>query len=55
MNQADTRRFFQSIDLFNTLEPIGSIYERNYIPKNSLGGRASKKSKIIITLDGEKF
>ena len=29
-NQKDVNRFFQSIILFNTIEPIGSIYENSF-------------------------
>ena len=38
-DQDDWRRFFQSMCEFNTLNPIGSIYEK------TLGGRASKNLK----------
>jgi REP element-mobilizing transposase RayT len=40
----DVNRFFQSMIEFNTLEPIGSIYE-NFFRKKQLGGSASKKSE----------
>lgn len=46
MDQKDIQRFFQSMCEFNTLEPIGSIYEKTYLPKkNNFGSRASKKDK----------
>lgn len=40
---ADFDRFLQSMQEFNTLDPIGSIYERTYSQK--LGGEASKSDK----------
>jgi len=43
-NQRDLNRFFQSMVLFNTEEPIGSIYEHTYI-KNTFGSSTSKKIK----------
>lgn len=43
LDQNDQRRFFQSMCEFNTLNPIGSIYEKTYLNKIALGGRASKK------------
>ena len=33
LNVANMRRFFQSMEEFNTLEPIGSIYQNNYRKK----------------------
>lgn len=42
-------RFFQSMDEFNTLEPIGSIYARSFVKKNPLRGEASKeKNKKLV-------
>lgn len=48
LNQKDVNRFFQSIVLFNTIEPIGSIYEKTYLPKrkSNFGGEASKKGTV---------
>jgi putative transposase len=43
MDQYDLQRFFQSMFVFNTLEPIGSIYEHTYLKK--FGSEASKKEK----------
>lgn len=46
-NQKDIERFFKSIILFNTIEPIGSIYEKTYLPKrNNFGGSTSKKGTV---------
>ncbi len=45
MNQRDIQRFFQSMDEFNTLEPIGSIFENSFRRKSGLGSLASKKKK----------
>lgn len=39
----ELRRFFQSMDEFNSLEPIGSIYENSF-RKDQFGSRASKKT-----------
>lgn len=44
MNQKDLQRFFQSMDLFNTVEPIGSIYEKIFA-QNKFGSSTSKKKK----------
>ncbi len=41
----DLQRFFQSMDEFNTFEPIGSIFENSF-RKNPLGSKASKLSKM---------
>lgn len=46
MDKQDFSRFFQSTNEFNTLEPIGSIYEKVHSSKNKFGSKASKsKSK----------
>jgi|SRR3989344_3403528 len=42
----DLQRFFQSMNEFNVLEPIGSIYENSFSNKQ-LGGLASKSEKLI--------
>ena len=42
MDNRDYARFFQSMDLFNALEPIGSIFENSFRQKSPLGGLASK-------------
>ena len=40
-DQEDLDRFFKSINEFNTLDPIGSIYE------SSFGGSTAKYSKLV--------
>lgn len=45
MNQRDIQRFFQSIGEFNTIEPIGSIFENSFRKKPVLGSEASKAAK----------
>jgi hypothetical protein len=51
LDEADIRRFYQSVEEFNTLEPIGSIYEHSFVKR--LGSEASKskasKSKPAAT------
>ncbi len=42
----DQKRFFQSMHEFNTLEPIGSIYEKQFIDKK-FGSKASKSEKLV--------
>lgn len=42
----DISRFFQSMEMFNTLEPIGSLHE-NYYAKKKFGGLASKSDKLV--------
>ncbi|MEW5908065.1 MAG: transposase [Patescibacteria group bacterium] len=41
----DLSRFFQSMEEFNTIEPIGSIFESSFRQHNFVGGSASKCSK----------
>jgi len=43
-NKDDIARFFQSMTEFNSIEPIGSIYENSF-NLNQLGSRASKSNK----------
>lgn len=43
-DQDDVNRFFQSMDEFNVIEPIGSIYENSFI-KNKLGNETSKSDE----------
>ena len=45
-DQNDITRFLQSMDEFNTLEPIGSIYENSFV-KNQLGNPTSKLVNFI--------
>lgn len=42
-DQKDIMRFFQSMDEFNTLEPIGSIFENSFRKNRGLGSRTSKR------------
>ncbi len=44
MRPADMARFFRSMEMFNMLEPIGSIHE-NYYAKKKFGGLAAKSEK----------
>ena len=46
----DTNRFIQSMVEFNTIDPIGSIYEKTYATKNTsanFGGSTSKKERLV--------
>lgn len=47
MDQQDLRRFLESVEEFNVIEPIGSIYELSFI-KNRLGGRSTKPKLVSI-------
>lgn len=40
------KRFLQSMEEFNSIEPIGSIYE-NFFRKKQLGNPVSKKDKLV--------
>lgn len=42
----DLQRFYQSLREFNSVEPIGSIFE-NHLIKNNFGDPTSKKEKLI--------
>ena len=46
-DQNDLQRFLQSILEFNTIEPIGSIYENSFI-KNKLGNETSKSNEKLV-------
>lgn len=49
-DQSDFRRFFQGMEEFNAMNPIGSIYENSFRKKDSLGNGVSKsenKEKLI--------
>lgn len=48
LDEADIRRFYQSVEEFNTLEPIGSIYEHSFVKR--LGSEASKSKPAATTL-----
>lgn len=44
----DFQRFLQSMNEFNCIEPIGSIYENSFNKKNKqLGSLASKSNKLV--------
>lgn len=45
LHRDDVQRFLQSMDVFNAVEPIGSIYEHSF-SKHPLGRRTSKSQKI---------
>lgn len=48
LDHYDLERFFQSMDEFNVIEPIGSIYVNSFKEKkDSLRGRASKSEKLV--------
>ena len=44
-DQYDVSRFIQSMEEFNTLDPIGSIHEKSF---NELGGRTPKWIVLIV-------
>lgn len=44
-DKSDLKRFLQSMDEFNTKNPIGSLYENSFIKE--LGGKASKLVNFI--------
>jgi len=44
LDQADSIRFLQSMKLFNSVQPIGSIYEHGYV---KLGSEASKLKPLV--------
>ena len=44
-DEGDIDRFFQSMREFNTLNPIGSIYENSF--NRQLGSKASKLKKLV--------
>ena len=47
MNKMDIQRFFQSMNEFNTIDPIGSIFENSFRQKAKLGSEASKLVDIV--------
>ena len=49
MDKQDLDRFYQSMQEFNSVEPIGSIYENrfNIKKKDSLGRETSKSGKLV--------
>jgi len=46
LDQYDLHRFWESMKEFNTIEPIGSIYELSFI-KNKLGTPTTKSRKLV--------
>lgn len=42
----DIKRFYQSMEEFNVIDPIGSIYENSF-RKDKLGNRISKQEKLV--------
>lgn len=48
MDKEDMDRFFQSMIEFNTITPIGSIYENSFIKKNGQLGRLTSKLVEIV-------
>lgn len=46
-NQKDISRFFQSILDFNTIEPIGSLYEKTLLIKHHGGSTSTTKTTIM--------
>ncbi|MEK7558291.1 MAG: transposase [Patescibacteria group bacterium] len=45
LDEADVQRFYDSMEEFNTLEPIGSIYENAFAKR--LGSRTSKSGVLV--------
>lgn len=45
-NNDNFGRFFKSMEEFNVVEPIGSIYERSFL-RSKLGSLASKSRKLV--------
>ena len=46
LSKEDYDRFLQSMEEFNAIEPIGSIYENSFV-KDQLGSRTSKKRFLV--------
>ena len=44
-NKSDMKRFLRSMEEFNTIDPIGSLYENSFVKE--LGGKASKLVNFI--------
>ena len=47
LDREDFERFLQSMKEFNTPDPIGSIYENNFLKKSQLGGSTSKRGSLV--------
>lgn len=50
MDNGDSARFLQGMDLFNALEPIGSIFENSF-RKHQLGSEASNTDELKRLVD----
>ena len=48
VDEYDSRRFFQSMIEFNTVYPIGSLYEHSF--NNKLGGETPKLAKKLVNI-----
>lgn len=47
-SQKDYARFFQSVDEFNSIDPIGSLYENSFRKReNQVSKKAPRKKKLI--------
>ncbi|MBI2630895.1 hypothetical protein HYW73_01595 [Candidatus Nomurabacteria bacterium] len=46
-DKSDIGRFLQSMEEFNTKNPIGSLYEHSFVKKKKFGGSSSKLIKFI--------
>ena len=50
-DKLDLYRFLQSMEEFNVLEPIGSLYENSFLKKKAkLGGQASKSDGKLVNI-----
>ena len=47
LDEDDLARFFQSMDEFNTIEPIGSIFENSFRQLGSKAPKQSKQDKLV--------
>ena len=50
LNDYDYKRFLQSLEEFNTLQPIGSIYENSFLKSNHEFGNRMSKSPLVNIL-----
>lgn len=47
LDKTDFERFLKSIEEFNTIKPIGSLYENSFL-KNKLGSRTTKSRLVNV-------
>ena len=47
-NQYDVRRFYQSMEEFNTINPIGSLYESSFLDDKIIAKRKTKRLVNIV-------